>query len=714
MATAQLPTARYARAESLLVWNARHLVTRATIDAHWLDEGDRFWYRVETADGPRVLMVDPDAGTAPRPFDPPSTPATEPGVLRSPDGRLAAFVRDHNLYVGHVDGRVQALTTDGAPLDGYGELSEGRLYPIMEARFGIVHPPAALWSPDSKRLVTHRLDQHNVRPMALVQSVPPEGMRPVLHTYRYALPGDSVLPLARMVVFDIETGDEVWLDTDPIIATYRSPFEWNYVWWDEAGTRIYFVDYNRGETEFRLRVADAGTGATRTVLVERGDSFVELNPWSGNQPNVRFLDDGAEIIWWSERDGWGHLYLYDGITGAVKRQLTGGAWQVRDIIHVDEPGRMLYFTAGGREAGRDPYLRHLYRVGLDGGEPELLTPEHADHDIAPSPTGRYFIDTYSRIDTTPVTVLRDANGHVVRTLEAADLSRLLERGYRFPEPVVVKGRDGETDIYGALFFPSDFDSTKSYPVIDDLYPGPQIIVTPKGFGGGFGSPWRFWDAQALAELGFIVVTLDGMGTPLRSKAFHDVSYRNMQDAGGLPDHVTGLRELARERPYMDLERMGVYGRSGGGFATGHAMLDYPDFYKVGVSAAGNHDNRVYLARWGEKHQGLLEDSDWDPQANPTNAANLQGKLLIIWAEMDENVHPAGTIRLIDALIKANKDFDQLLLPNWYHSFVGDPYVIRRHWDYFVTHLLGLTPPSGYEIRRPTREEEIYSGIGRHP
>ena len=388
--------------------------------------------------------------------------------------------------------------------------------------------------------------------------------------------------------------------------------------------------------------------------------------------------------------------MYDGKTGKLKHQITSGAWVVRDIIRIDDVGRWLYFTGAGREPARDPYYQHLYRIKLDGSLLELLTPENAHHEVSFSPSGNYFIDTYSRVNLPPVSVLRTADGRLVRKLETADISNLLESGWKYPQPFRVKARGDSTDIYGVIYFPSNFDNQKKYPVIESIYPGPQVIRTQKDF-----SPMGYGECQALAELGFIVVTIDGMGTPFRSRAFHDVSYGNLGEAGGLQDHVSGFRQLAVERPYMDLSRVGIYGHSGGGYASTRAILAYSDFYKVAVSSAGNHDQRGYLANWGERYQGLPNGANYEGQDNASLAKNLQGKLLLAFGDMDDNVHPALTIQVIDALIKANKDFDLILLPNANHSFrqpSRSPYFTRRLWDYFVRHLKGVEPPAGFAIQ----------------
>jgi dipeptidyl aminopeptidase/acylaminoacyl peptidase len=410
---------------------------------------------------------------------------------------------------------------------------------------------------------------------------------------------------------------------------------------------------------------------------------------------VRIIKEGQELVWYSERDGWANLYRYNSENGELINQITSGPFVVWEIKHIDEDEEWIYFMGGVHEPYRDPYYQHLYRVKLDGTDLQLMTPEDAQHNVTFSPGGKYFVDTYSRVDAPPITELRSCdNSRACILLQEADISTLLEMGWREPEPFSVKARDGVTDIFGVIFRPSNFNRRKSYPVIDSIYPGPQHIRSPKDF-----TPDQ---AYTIAELGFIVVTIDGLGNVGRDKANHDFSYGKFTEAGGLEDHIAGLRQLAERYPYMDLSRVGIFGHSGGGFASTKAILTYPEFYKVAVSSAGNHDQRGYLAGWGELYSGLMEGENFVDQANPNLAANLKGKLLLAAGDMDDNVHPALTMQVIDALIKANKDFDMLILPNRNHMFMRDAYFIRKLWDYFVTHLLGAVPPEGYAIN----EEDI--------
>jgi dipeptidyl aminopeptidase/acylaminoacyl peptidase len=437
-------------------------------------------------------------------------------------------------------------------------------------------------------------------------------------------------------------------------------------------------------------MADPETGDVRDVMEEVMETYFE----SGDGfSNWHYISEADEVIWFSERDDWGHLYLYDANTGQLKNRITEGAWAVQRVEYVDWENRTIYFSAGGRD-GSDPYFLHYYSVNFDGSDLKLLTPEDAHHSVSFSPDYEYFVDSYSTPIEPPVSVLRDIEGDVVMELEEADISQLVATGWQPPVPIKTKARDGVTDIYGLMYKPTDFDPSKKYPVLNYLYPGPQSgSVGSRGF-----SPSRS-DKQATAELGFIVVEVDAMGTPGRSKSFHDAYYGNMGD-NGLPDQVAAIQQLGAQNPWMDLDRVGIWGHSGGGFASTGGILRYPDFYKVAVSGSGNHDNATYEDDWGEKWQGLLlknEDgtTTYDNQANHLLAENLKGKLLLGHGTLDGNVTVNNTLLLVDALVKANKDFDLLVFPNNGHGL--GQYWMRRRWDYFVEHLLGVEPPKEFEF-----------------
>ena len=743
----------YARAERLLEGNVGKLVFNASLEPHWLPDGG-FWYRRESREGSSFVRVDPASGRATAAFDHeglarsltsqghPCTATTLPftriglgaeaapvafefagqqwqfdgtgckplrpsdlpaaDALRSPDGRWDLLRLDHDLVLRDVtSGTTRRLTEDGTADCAYAVSPDTDLQAVTRRVQGLVSPPLALWSPDSRRLITYRLDQSAVGVLPLVQSSPADGSaRPVVHRLRMPLPGDENIAQATLLIIDAANGVVRPIAADPLDVPFMSPIDLGWIWWSEDGERIYFLREGRGARRLELCAAEAGTGATRSILTEAAESYVEPSPLLPWRSQVRTLGKTGEIIWPSERDGWRHLYVVDEASGRSKRQITDGPWVVRDLIDVDPRTRFAYFTAGGREAGQDPYFRQFYRVHLDGGDPELLTAHEADHTIHLSPDRSCFVATHSRIDLAPISELRSTRGQSIAVLEKADLDDLFAQGFRFPERFTVKAADGVTDLHGVLYKPSDFDAARRYPVIDDMYPGPQLIRTPKSFcvapAASFETWPGAWISQSLAELGFIVINLDGRGTPLRSRAFHLASYGRLQDAGCLEDHLTALDQLARDRPFLDLSRLGAVGHSAGGYAATRALLAFPDRYKVAVASSPDQDLLCYLGYWAEKYQGLPIDERYVSQANAALAAALRGKLLLIWGELDDNVNPYGNMRFIDALVAADKDFDLLVLPGANHDLMNKPYVLRRKWDYFVRHLMGAAPPAPTE------------------
>ncbi|HZC27282.1 MAG TPA: DPP IV N-terminal domain-containing protein [Actinopolymorphaceae bacterium] len=696
----------YARAEGFLPWHVRGRLFGTGIQPRWSGDGDRFTYDVTTREGKRFVAVDPDARTrevSDSPIEPEPAPEDGAGVA-SPDGHRVAFVRDGDLWVRDATSGVEtALTSDGDETCPYATVLPSPLVAAGLLPAGSKPPdrPAVLWAPDSRRLLTHRLDTRGAGELTLVQSAPPDGaVRPKRFTYAYPLPGDEVVPTATLMIVDVDEGTVTPLDLPPAeLLYYGTPLPTDpdapggrSIWWHPDGSRCYVLRSGRGNLTLTLWECDAATGAGRMLVEESGDTPADPSLTVSGAANVRVLADGAQVLWYSHRDGWGHLYLHEPGSGAV-RQVTSGAWAVEDVLHVDEAARVAYVTGLGREPDRNPYDRLVYRVPLDGGEPTLLTPDDGSHLVTMAPSGRYFVTTWARVDSAPVTDLRSIEGSQVMTLETVDVDDLTEAGWTFPERFTAPARDGRTQITGVMIRPTTFDPRRRYPVIDAIYAGPQTNQAPASFaeitqqrGAGF------WQAQALAELGFVVVMIDGLGMPYRSKAFRDVSYKNLADAG-LPDHIAALRHLATTRPYLDLDRVGIYGHSAGGYASCQAMLAHPDFYKVCVSSAGNHDHRQDKAWWVERYMGWPVGDHYRDQANRTRAHELAGKLLLIHGEMDENVHVASTLALVDALVAANKDFDLLVLPNRTHACGSDPYVVRRRWDYFVRHLAGGDPPS---------------------
>jgi dipeptidyl aminopeptidase/acylaminoacyl peptidase len=613
----------------------------------------------------------------------------------SPDKKRIAFLRDFNLWVRDAaSGKETKLTTDGVKDFGYATDNAGWIQ---------TDNPVLLWSPDSRKIATFQQDQRKVGEMYLVET---KVGHPVLKAWKYPLPGDAEVTMIQRVIIDVDAAGGpkvIRLKMPP--DQHRSTLcdhivcrgtDWADVQWAPDSASLVFVSSSRDHKQANVRVANASTGAVREVLEEKVATQYEAGQ---GRANWHYLAGSNELIWFSERDNWGHLYLYDFTTGKLKNQVTSGEWGVLQLLRVDEKERMAWFLAAGREPGVNPYFQHFYRIGLDGKNLTLLTPEKANHTVEISPSGKFFTDTFSRPDIAPVTVLREMSGKLLTNVEVADIKRLALTGWHPPMPITVKARDGVTDLYGLMFSPTNLDPGRKYPIINQIYPGPQ---------GGSVTNWSFsaarGDAQALAELGFIVVQIEGMGNPLRSKKFHDFYYGNMGD-NTLPDQIAGMKELAKQFPWIDIDKAGIWGHSGGGYATADAMFRYPDFFKVGISEAGNHDNREYEDDWGERYIGLLErksdgTTNYDDQANQSLAKNLKGHLLLAHGTMDDNVPPYNTLLVVNELIKANKDFDLLLLPNRRHGFANEPYMIRRRWDYFVRYLMGAEPPQGYELKPP--------------
>jgi dipeptidyl-peptidase-4 len=705
-----LTTTDYARAERFMTYNTMPLILRSGVRPNWLPDG-RFWYRVTTENGSEAFLVDPPTATKTACDLPacvnskreaPDAPATGragdrggPGRTDapSPDGKRTAFIRGWNLWVRDIEsGQERQLTTDGIKDFGYATDNAG---------WARSDRPILVWSPDSKKIATFQQDQRNVGDMYLVSTT---AGHPALQAWKYPLPGDDVVAMIHRVVIDVEHARVVRLKMDP--DQHRSTLcdnlacrggDWGDVQWNPDSSDVAFVSSSRDHKKAQLRVADAATGAVRDVLEETVSTFFE----SGNgRVNWRYLPASDEVIWFSERDNWGQLYLYDLRTGKLKHQITTDEGNVTQLLRVDEKNRVLIFQGAGRENSRDPYFTHLYRIGMDGQHAALLTPEDATHEISLPDSGEYFIDSYSTPTLPPTAVLRDLTGKLILTLEKADISRLLATGWKPPTPIKVKARDHQTDLYGLMFKPTNLDTSKKYPIVNHIYPGPQT-----GSVGGRTFSAARGDAQALAELGFVVVEIDGMGTPWRSKQFHEAYFGNMGD-NTLPDQVAGMKELAQRYPWIDIDRAGIYGHSGGGYAAADAMFRYPDFFKVGISESGNHDNRVYEDDWAEKWQGLLRKNpdgttNYDDQANQNHAKNLKGHLLLAHGTLDSNVPPNSTLLVVEALIKANKDFDLLMLPNQGHGYGNaSNYMTRRRWDYFVRHLLGAEPPKEYELKAP--------------
>lgn len=700
----QLTEQDYARAERFLGQGVAALVSGQGSAFTWLPDG-RLWYRVSLTGGPELRIVDPARNQSrvcvpqqdPCAVTPP-TPmahAAPSNSSVSPDRSKAAFIRNYNFWVKDLSSGVETqLTNDGIEDFGYATNNAGWVHSDN---------PVVSWSPDSKQIATF---QHDGRGVSMMYLTSTNVGAPRLQAWRYPLPSDSVIFRIHRVVIALDGGDgrpkvtRLQMEPDQHRSRVSDHIECGGevcdLQWYPDGSKIAFVSNTRDHKRMWMRIADARSGAVQTLFEERsetqiGDASLDDKLW-------RVLPASNELIQWSLRDGWMHLYLFDLTTGQLKNRITTGTGNVTRILSIDERTRRIFFMAQGRETDHDPYHQSLYRVNFDGRVLLRLTPEVGNHAVMMSPNGRWLIDTYSQPHVPPVTVLRDGNtGRVVRELARVDISRLTATGWKAPQPFTVKARDGQTDLYGLMFTPTQLDSTKKYPIIAYIYPGPQ--------GGSVGSrafsPAR-GDHQALAELGFVVVLIDGMGSsPQRSKAFHDAYYGRLGD-NTIPDQVAGMQELARRHRFIDIEKVGIWGHSGGGFATGAAMLRAPEFFKVGISESGNHDNRNYEDDWGDRYQGLLvrngSSDNYAAEANQTYAANLRGKLLLIHGMMDDNVPASNTLLVADALMKANKDFDMIMLPHARHGFGQDGmYIMRRRWDYFVTHLQGNVPPPEYRM-----------------
>ena len=744
----QVSVADYERAASMLGDRTGPLVDHATSGIGWLDDGSLV-YRERSNGVERVLRFDPATGKTAAAFNaqaladamnlaaggkgkpieagklPPlrvvrnadgslrlagmqgefrcdavgcsalakAATGPEPGAA-SPDGSREAFIRDWNLWLRDVaSGKETQLTFDGKPDYGYATDNAGWKH---------TDEAILVWSPDGRKIATFQQDQRKTSTMTLVAT---NAGQPKVEQWKYPFVGDKDVTMIERVIIDLSAATpktiRLQLPPDQHRSTCSDDIAcsegWEDVQWAKDGKTLAFVSTDRGHKSATLRVADAATGKVRDVHTETVKTQYQSAP-ALDSVNWRYLPESNEFLWFSQKSDWGHLYLHDLATGKEKRQITSGDWNVAQIGHLDPASRTLWFRGVGREVGRDPYFVHYYKVGMDGGDVQLLTPENANHAITVSKDGKRFVDVVSTIDTAPVAVVRDADGKQLAELARTDLSRLKAAGWVAPESFTVKARDGKTDLYGQLFKPSNFDAKKKYPIVTYIYPGPQVgSIRSRSFSAAHG------DHQALAELGFIVIAVDGMGTPMRSKSFQDAWYGDMAD-NTLPDQVAALKQLAARHPWIDATRTGMWGHSGGGNATATALFRYPEVYKVGIAESGNHDNLAYEDDWGERYHGLLETkadgtSNYTGQDNAAYAKNLQGKLFLLHGMMDDNVPPQSTLLVVDALMKANKDFDLLLLPHARHGFGKDSYyVMRKRWDYFVQHLLGATPPKEFELK----------------
>ncbi|MCZ2458758.1 MAG: S9 family peptidase [Chitinophagales bacterium] len=756
-----LTTKDYERAESFLSYNTQPLIDKGSVQPHWM-VGDKFWYRVLTAQGSEFILADPAKGGRVPAFDQQKLATSLSSASgkeytawmlpfvsfnysadgksinfradgqewncdlktykvskagtgsdqgqtggfgmrgggfgfgsssTSPDGSKTAFIKDYNLWIRDTKTKQETqLTTDGVKDFGYATDNAG---------WKSSDRPVLTWSPDSKMIATFKQDQRKVGDMYLATT---NVGHPKLSEWKYPLPGDKDIPMLQRCIIFVDQPKVVFLDIpmDPHRSTLGDDITMggtlNDVNWSDDLSELAFVSTSRDHKQEKFRIANAATGAVREVFEEVVPTQFE----SGDGAiNWRYLSKTNEIIWYSERNNWGHLYLYDSKTGQLKNQITKGDWLVTRVLKVDEKKRVIYFMAKGLQP-ENPYFSSFCRIDFDGKNFKVLTPDSGTHNVTFSPSENYFIDNYSKPDVPNTFAVRDMTGKKIMDLEKTDVSRLAAAGWKPPVPITVKAHDGKTDIYGLMFLPTQLNPNKKYPVIDYIYPGPQ--------GGSIGGNWGFsasrGDNQALAELGFVVVAIEGTGNPGRSKSFHDMYYPDMS-TNTLPDQITGIRQLAARYSYIDTSRVGIWGHSGGGFATAAAMFRYPDFFKVGISESGNHDNRNYEDDWGERYIGLLTKNtdgtdNYTAQANQTYAKNLKGKLLLAHGLMDNNVPPYNTLLVVEALEKANKDYDLIIFPNSAHGYGQySPYMMRRRWDYFVKNLLDAQPPKEYEMHSKT-------------
>ncbi|MDR2498580.1 MAG: S9 family peptidase [Tannerellaceae bacterium] len=659
-----LSKADYARADSVLKRSGR--VYSSFVRPHWIGESNEFWYVNHERGGDVYYMVDAEAGRKKQVEKQEDAPREAPqrdfrshrdtSKVPSPDKQWEAYIRDNNLCVRPVGGRGEIILS----LDGTDKA-------YYSARLQ--------WSPDSRRIATLKVIDVEERRIPLIRSSPSAQLQPQLEWRDYAKPGD-VLPVYLPTLFDIKERRQIALDTDQFVKQ----FSLRLTGWRKDSRAFTFEFNQRGHQRYTVAEVEAASGQIRRLVDETSPTFIYYN-------NVirRDIDDGRLMIWASERDGWRHLYLIDCATGKIKNQITQGEWVVRSLDHVDEKNGLLYFYASGLYDTEDPYNRHYCRIQLNGGGFRDLTPENGNHELSFSRDRKYYVDAYSRPDMPPVSLLkRTIDGSLVMELERCDVSDLRGEGWQPIEVFRAKGRDGVTDIWGNIHRPSGFDPSRKYPVVEFIYAGPHDSHVDKAF-----RPAHHLVSK-LVELGFIVVSIDGMGTANRSKAFHDVCWKNLKDAG-FPDRKLWIRAAANRYPSMDISRVGIYGWSAGGQNAMGALLFHNDFYKVAVSFCGCHDNRMDKIWWNEQWMGYPVDSSYAASSNVDNAALLKGKLLLINGELDDNVDPASTLQVVNALVNAGKNFDQYYLPSKGHS-LGSAFEIRQLQDYFVRHLKDEDPP----------------------
>lgn len=638
----------------------------------------------------------------------------DPTWVPSPDGKSAAILRSHNLWLRDLEtGEERPLTTDGTETFAYGDVPY--CFRDLRGRIGDTLPEV-IWSADSRWLLTLQTDDRQVPDLPVLEFAPATGVRPKVRMNKTCLPGDPKVTEFRMLAIEAATGRQVEARYPrlPAVRMNMTPLGTGLAWWGADSRTAYFVDIERGEQAAHVVAFDIATGATRVVFSETSSTYVEVAVSVYGPALIRPLPETNELVWYSERSGRGHLYLYDLATGTLKNAVTAGDWQVRDLLHVDPKRREVFLLAAGIAANENPYVCKPSLASLDGGPVKILSEKKGDHGLwragdmsffmkklegldtnrisALSPGGDYFVETVGSVDGLPVTYLRDRKGCEIALLEKTTAD--LPEGWQWPEPVRCKAADGVTDTWGLLFKPLGYDPDGRFPIIDLIYGGPQVSHVPHGSfaDGNLAGAQTFLDAMHLSALGAFVVILDGRGTAEREQAFRTASHRAVHTASNIEDHIAAICQLAETRPQIDVNRAGITGFSGGGYMTAHAALRFGDFFKVAVAGGGNYDQALFWHTWGERYHGAFDADHYAVQAAKTYAGGMTGKLMLVHGLMDEGCHPAGLFQLVQALIDANKDPDLVLIPRAYHEWTG--YGMRRRWDYFISHLIGSTPPQG--------------------
>lgn len=728
--------ADYEAAAALLPGNLQGLVKNEHVEPHWDLQSHRFWYKRDGASGPEHVFVDtrsgaksPASADVAEPAASAEAAASDRSLLASPDGRYAVFAREDNLFVRDLSsGAERQLTSDGAPYYSWAKLPDSSLITVVRKKTGMQVPPFnTAWSPDGRYLIAPRVDERKVATNPFVEWVPTDGSRrPIVHEVKSAFTGDENQLEIDYFLFDLQQDKQlrIALPEGYEAGTLDGPV----LGWSRARGQAFMLTRTFASKALAIFRLDLASGALTKILEETAPTRVETNSVEYNRSNVRLLGDGVELIWYSSRSGFGHLYLYDAQTGKLKNAITSGPWQVQDIHALDETRREIYFTAGGREKGRDPYYRHLYRADFSGRKLQLLTEPDADHLFEPEPSPfiallfgipphapriqpelDVFIDSWSTVDTPPVTVLRSTrDGRLIAELERADATALYEAGWRAPRRERVTAADGKTDLYAVYYAPHGAGESEKRPVIDAAYGGPQVYVAPRNFRDAYsrGNPLG---PAALARLGFAVVTVDGRGTPGRSNAFRDAGYIEFTQVG-IDDHIAAIRELGQRHPQIDVDHAGVYGWSWGGTFAAQAILSRPEFYRVAVSGAGVYDYAAMYPGFdaftsapvystGSRRRAGPEEypSNWDALDITRLADRLSGHLMLVTGGLDENVPPHQAFRLIEALTKANKPYDLVYLQNRTHAAAYEGYTIKRTWDYFVEHLMERDPVADFAV-----------------